>query len=150
MEEDVKKDETEETPDEAAEATPVETGDVETEAAEAPAKKAPSFAKPLDKMTVPELKDVAMEIPEVSGVSAMKKEELLALIKEYWEIEDEDEKGKKRGKKPVADIKQLKKKIFDLREEKTGAREANDRDKVDILRRRINRLKKQTRKVAKA
>jgi len=144
MEEDVKKDVTEETPEEAAEATPAETGDVETEARETPPKKTPSFAKPLDKMTVPELKDVAMGIPGVTGVSAMKKEELLALIKEYWEIEDEGEKAKK----PVADIKHLKRKILDLREEKARAREANDRDKVDRLRRRINRLKKQTRKVA--
>ncbi|MDZ7699614.1 MAG: hypothetical protein U5R49_22685 [Deltaproteobacteria bacterium] len=125
MEEDVKKDVTDKTPDKAAELTLAETGDVQTEAAETPPKKAPSFAKPLDKMTVPELKDVAMEIPGVTGVSAMKKDELLALIKGYWEIEDEDEKEKKRVKKPVADIKQLKKRILDLRGQ--GSRQGSKR-----------------------
>jgi len=45
-------------------------------------------------------------------------------------------------------VKELKKKIVQFGLEKQKAREAKDRKKVDILRRRINRLKKQTRKVA--
>jgi hypothetical protein len=37
--------------------------------------------KPLEKMTAKELRKVALEIPELTGVHAMKKEELLAAIK---------------------------------------------------------------------
>ncbi|MEJ2587946.1 MAG: transcription termination factor Rho [Deltaproteobacteria bacterium] len=129
------------------EETPTNTEAAQAEATDTPAEKPPSFAKPLDKMTVPELKDVAMDIPGVTGVSAMKKDELLALIKEYWEIEDDE--TQKKAEKPVATIKNLKEKIVQLREEKENARAANKRDRVDILRRRINRLKKQTRKVAR-
>jgi hypothetical protein len=133
---------------ETAEAeTQPETEAAQAEAPDTPDKKMPSFAKPLDKMTVPELKEVAMDIPGVTGVSAMKKAELLDLIKEYWEIEDEE--TQKQAQKPVATIKNIKEKIVQLREEKESAREAKDRNRVDILRRRINRLKKQTRKVAR-
>lgn len=143
MEEETKTETTETTP----EADPGEAP--EAAAQEAPEKKAPSFDKPLHKMTTPELKEVAMEIPGVTGAHAMKKDELLAVIKEYWEIEDEGPEQKK-VQKPVATIKSLKTKMDELRQEKARAREADEKDRVDILRRRINRLKKQTRKVAKA
>lgn len=141
----------EETKTETTETTPeADQGEApEAAAQEAPEKKAPSFDKPLHKMTTPELKEVAMEIPGVTGAHAMKKDELLAVIKEYWEIEDEGPEQKK-VQKPVATIKSLKTKMDELREEKARAREADEKDRVDILRRRINRLKKQTRKVAKA
>jgi hypothetical protein len=45
-------------------------------------------------------------------------------------------------------VKQIKKKVVELREEKIAARQARDRNKVDVLRRRINRLKKMSRKAA--
>jgi cell division protein FtsX len=106
--------------------------------------------KPLDKMTAKELKEIAIEIPGVTGVTAMKKEELLTLIKKDRGIEDEKPTKKKEKKivKATLSVKELKKKIVQFRLEKEGAREAKDRKKVDILRRRINRLKKQTRRVA--
>jgi cell division protein FtsX len=99
--------------------------------------------KPLEKMTVKELKEVAMEIPGVTGVTAMKKQELIDIIKKDRGIED-----KKKPTKPIATVKELKKKIVQFGLDKQKARKAKDRKKVDILRRRINRLKKQTRKVA--
>lgn len=104
--------------------------------------------KPLDKMTVKELKEVALRIPGLEGVTAMKKEELLAVIKEERGIEEEkpEKKKKKKVSKTELSVKELKGKILELREEKRAAREANDRHKIDILRRRINRLKKRTRK----
>jgi len=108
--------------------------------------------KPLDKMTAKELREMALEIPGITGVHAMKKEELLKAIKEAKGIKDEEpikERKKKTPKKEVS-VKELKKKVVRLKEEKEAAREAEDRKKVDILRRRINRLKKQTRKVAQA
>ena len=108
--------------------------------------------KPLDKMTVTELKDIAREIPGVTGATAMKKEELLSIIKEYRGIEDEAPKKseKKNTPKAPASVKDLKTKIAQLREKKEKAQGDRDRRKVDILRRRINRLKRQTRKAAQA
>jgi len=114
--------------------------------------KKPEFKKPLEKMTAPELKEVAMEIPGLTGVHAMKKGDLVDVIKEYYGIEEE---GPARGKKKKAEkqkvsVKELKAKIIQLREKKEEARTTKDRRNVEILRRRINRLKKQTRKVAQA
>ncbi|MGM0427101.1 MAG: transcription termination factor Rho [Thermodesulfobacteriota bacterium] len=146
MEEEAKTEATEEITE------PAKDGDEtpEQKAAEAPPKKAPPFDKPLNKMTNPELKDIAMEIPGVTGAHAMKKDELLAIIREYWKIEDEGlQEKKKKAPKPIATIKSLKAKMVELREEKARARQAHEKERMDILRRRINRLKKQTRKVAK-
>lgn len=107
--------------------------------------------KPLEKMTVKDLREIAKDIPGVAGVHAMKKQELLDLIREYRGIEEE-KPAKKREKgsgKISLTLKEMKEKIARLRDEKAAARDARDRKKVDILRRRINRLKKETRKVVK-
>jgi len=106
--------------------------------------------KPLDKMTVKELREVAIDIPGVTGVTAMKKEEVLAIIKEYRGITDEEPvKTKKiKTKKPAPSVKGLKEKAAKLREDKKTISGAKNRKKVDIMRKRINRLKKQTRKFA--
>lgn len=106
--------------------------------------------KPLEKMTVKELKDIALEIPGLEGVTAMKKDELLAVIIKERGIKEEKPAKEKKKKidKPTLSVKELKGKILFLRDEKKAAREANDRHRIDILRRRINRLKKRTRKVA--
>ncbi|MFH1627484.1 MAG: transcription termination factor Rho [Pseudomonadota bacterium] len=112
-------------------------------------RKMPDFKKPLDKMTVIELKEVGKEIPGLTGVHAMKKADLLAVIKEYYGIEDEGEKKeKKKAGKLIASVKDLKSEIVHLREKRDEARARSDRKKIDLLRRRINRLKKRTRKVA--
>ena len=112
--------------------------------------KMPEFEKPLEKMTAPELKEVAKEIPGLTGVHAMKKADLLSAINEYYGIEEEvPAKGKKKKvEKRVASVKELKAKIIQLREKKKEAQATKDGKNVEILRRRINRLKKQTRKVA--
>ena len=106
--------------------------------------------KPLDKMTVTELREIATKIPGVVGATGMKKEEVLAIIKKDRGIEDDasPKKGKGKTKKPTATVKELKTKIVALKEQKQIAREKRERKKIDILRRRINRIKKQTRKVA--
>jgi len=110
----------------------------------------PEFEKPIEKMTAPELKEVAKEIPGLTGVHAMKKTDLMDVIKEYYGIEEEGPttKKKKKAKKRTASVKELKTKIIQLREKKEEARAAKDRKNVEILRRQINRLKKQTRKAA--
>jgi len=108
--------------------------------------------KPLEKMTVKELREIAKDIPGVSGVHAMKKDELLAVIKEDRGIKDERpvKKIKKKADKVMLSMKDLKKKIALLREEKELARKAKDRKRLDILRRRMNRMKKLTRRVSHA
>ena len=108
--------------------------------------------KPLDKMTAKELREVAAEIPGVEGAHAMKKEQLLEVIKKARGIKEEApaEKKEKKGAETEAIIRELKQKIILLKQEKEAARETSDRKKLDVLRRRINRLKKKTRKVAQA
>jgi hypothetical protein len=119
---------------------------------EAPAAAAqdPEPEKPLDKMTAKELREVAIGIPGVAGVHAMKKEELLQVIKEARGIEDEAP-SKTRQKKTAGDavsVRDLKQKIHLFKNARSDAHEAGDRKKAGLLRRRINRLKKRTRKAA--
>ena len=121
-----------------------ETKTEETQEEEVKNEAAPEEAaeeKPLEKMTSPELKEIAAKIPGVTGVTAMKKEDLLALIKKHRGIVDEEQK-----KDTVIDIASLKKKIVALKAAKTAAQNEKNKKEIDILRRRINRLKKMTRK----
>ena len=106
--------------------------------------------KPIDKMTAKELREVAAQIPDVTGVHAMKKEDLLKIIKAHRGIQDEKPVKKKKIKKDKSGLSRraLKAKIIELKKQKGEAREAKDKRQVDILRRRINRMKKMTRKVA--
>ena len=106
--------------------------------------------KPLDKMTVKELREIAIGIPGLAGVHAMKKEELLGIIKEERGIVDEKPKKKIKALKSDLSIKDMKKKIITLRAVKGEAIKAKDHKKANVFRRRINRLKKQTRKVIHA
>jgi hypothetical protein len=110
-----------------------------------PGKKSPGTQqKPLEKMTVKELREVAKDIPQIVGVHAMKKEELIVEIKKAKGIEDEP------LKKTDATIAQLKQKIKALKTERQAALEAKDKKKATIFRRRISRLKKKTRRAAAA
>lgn len=104
----------------------------------------PELTRDLEKMTVKELREIGLMVPTLVGVHGMKKDELVAALKEVYGIVDEPTTA---GIKEVAAIKQ---KIRELKQAKAEAREAGDKTKVEINRRRINRLKKQTRKLAKA
>jgi hypothetical protein len=100
--------------------------------------------KPLDKMTATELRKYALELGGITGVHGMNKEELLAAIKQVKGIVDE---GKKAVK--TANMRELKQKVRELRALKAEAYEAGESNKkINILRRRMNRLKKRTRKAA--
>jgi len=104
--------------------------------------KAEKKEKPLEKMTAKELRDLALTIPEITGVNAMNKEEVLAAIKKARGIQEDP---KKKGDRS---IRQLKQKIKELRIKKEELRAKKDRKALDHLRRRISRLKKKTRKAA--
>ena len=108
-----------------------------------------SKGKDLDRMTVKELKEVAAESTDLIGIHAMKKAELLAAIKEVKGIKEEKAPKEKIEKEAVT-VKELKEKIIALKVERKEARKARDKRMVHILRRKINRLKKETRKISKA
>lgn len=101
--------------------------------------------KPLERMTAKELREYALTLGgEIVGVHGMNKEELLAAIKKVKGITDE---GKKAAK--TINVREIKEKIKTMRQAKLAALKAGEsRKKIDILRKRINRLKKQTRKAA--
>jgi len=105
--------------------------------------------KDLDRMTVKELKTVAAEITDLVGVHAMKKAELLAAIKKAKGIKEEKAPKKKIEKEAIT-VKELKAKIIELKAKRKEARKAKDKRMVHILRRKINRLKKETRKISQA
>jgi hypothetical protein len=108
--------------------------------------------KSLEKMTVKELRAIALEVPRAVAVHDMKKAELIACIKEARGIKDE---GHVKIKKKVAEKirmskSEIKGKIKLLKEEKKAAQALKNRKKIDFLRRRISHLKKLTRKFAAA
>lgn len=110
--------------------------------------------KPLEKMTVIELKEMAMTFPHEhldKAIHDMHKDELVAFLKEAKGIKDEEPHKKK---KPHVRVKtklakpELKAKIVQLRDARKAAQEAGNRKLSDRLRRRISHLKKMTRKIA--
>jgi len=105
--------------------------------------------KSLDKMTITELREIARDIPRSVAVLDMKKEELLALIKEHRGIKDEEPATKKAGES-ILSMTELKQKINRLKEEKMEARQARNHKRVDTLRSHISRLKKRSRRLAAA
>jgi hypothetical protein len=131
----------EKTEETAAEAPAFEEGVPAEEDAAAP-------EKPLDKMTVKELREVALKMGGIEGVTGMKKEQLLDLIKKAKGIEAEPAKKKPTGVEDT--VAELKQKIAALKKEKLEAQKAKDRTQIRVLRRRINRLKKKTRRAALA
>lgn len=98
--------------------------------------------KPLDKMTVKELKEVAKEIPEITGVHGMNKPDLLAAIKKARGIEEAPKK-----KKDIS-LLELKKKIRSLKMKREEALASKDKKMATIFKRKISRLKKRTRRAA--
>ena len=127
-----------------AEAAQAEEKPEETKEKAAKTEKKPAAAKekPLEKMTVKELRELAKDIPGITGVHAMKKDELIVEIKRAKGITDEP------IKKADASIADLKQKIKALKAQRREAIVAKDKKKATIFKRRISRLKKKTRRAA--
>ena len=98
--------------------------------------------KPLDKMTAKELREVAKEIAEITGVHGMNKAELIGSIKKARGIEDTP------GRKTNASVRDIKSKIRKLKTEREAFLKADNKKMAIISKRRISRLKKKTRKAA--
>jgi hypothetical protein len=98
--------------------------------------------KPLEKMTVTDLREMAKDITEISGVHGMKKEELIAAIKKSKGIIE------KPVKKTDASLGEIKKKIKAVKTQRLAAIETKDKKMAKIYKRRISRLKKKSRRAA--
>ena len=105
-------------------------------------KKKEAKEKPLEKMTAKELRELAMTIPEITGVHGMNKIELISAIKKVKGIEEV------APKKDTSSVRDLKKKIKKLKAEREKLLENNELEKAAIFRRRIIRLKKRSRRAA--
>ncbi len=99
--------------------------------------------KPLEKMTATELRQVAIDMPEITGASGMNKTELLKAVKKARGIEEGA-----RKKDAKVSIRELKERIRELKKKREQCLEQDDKKWADIYRRRISRLKKKTRKAA--
>src|SRR4030043_1622243 len=107
--------------------------------------------KHLEKLTVKELREIAAEIPHEKAIHDMKKEELVAFIKEAKGIKDETPVKKKKHVGKIKMTKpELKAKIRELKGLRLQALEAKESKKAVTLRHHISRLKKISRRVAAA
>jgi hypothetical protein len=106
--------------------------------------------KPLDKMTVTELREIAKEIPDIVGVHGMKKPELLAAVKKAKGIIEVETKKKTGPPRPKVTIPKatLKAMIRDLKSKRHQALEERDKQMAKRYRRKISKLKKKTRQAA--
>ena len=106
--------------------------------------------KPLEKLTAKELREMALAIGGIFGVHVMKKEELIAAIKKAKGLPEEEAKKGKRApvkqEKVILTKAQLKQKILELRAKKVEALQGQNFKLAEILRRRISRYKKRTRR----
>ena len=93
-------------------------------------------------MTVKELREVALELPEITGVHGMNKGELLAKIKEAKGIVDEP------VHKHSDTVGEVKSRIKSFKAKRHVALQEKDGKMATIYKRRISRLKKKSRKVA--
>ncbi|MFO7570576.1 MAG: hypothetical protein R6W75_12335 [Smithellaceae bacterium] len=110
--------------------------------------KKPHEEKPLEKMTVKELREVAAEFPHERAIHDMKKDELVAFIKEAKGIKDE---GPVKKKKHTVRIKmskpELKAKIREVKVLRWQAIEDRDAKKAVALRHQLSTLKKISRRL---
>ncbi len=100
--------------------------------------------KPLDRWTIKELREEALKIQGVQGVHGMNKDELLAALKAERGIVETS--TKKKG----ASLRDLKARFIQMRTARDEERvQGATRARLNILRRRLSRLKKVTRRAAR-
>ena len=108
--------------------------------------------KPLEKMTAKELREMALGMPGIHGVHAMKKEELITAIRAAKGITEPETKKEKvvlaKKEKVILTISELKKKAKGLKLKREELLQQRNWKMAGILRKRISRLKKMTRRAA--
>jgi hypothetical protein len=96
--------------------------------------------KPLEKWTTKELREEALTILNIQGVHGMNKEELIAAVRVAKGISEPE------AKKKAGSVREIKAKVAVLKKTRDDERaQGTSRNRLDILRRKISRLKKQTR-----
>ncbi len=100
--------------------------------------------KPLEELTVKELKEMALAMGGITGVTAMKKDELIAAIRQVKGVPTQ-----KTQAVPISTIVDMKNKMRELRLKRAELLEAGKRKETGPLRKRISRLKKKTRRLAR-
>ena len=116
-------------------------------------KKTEATEKPLEKMTVKALREIAKEIPEELLVAINEVRGVNAETAEADPVPAETVKADKVIKaKPVkktgSPAGEIKKQIKALKAQRQAALETQDRKMATVYKRRISRLKKQSRKAA--
>ncbi len=106
--------------------------------------------KDLEKMTATELREYALQNhPDITGVHAMKKEELIVAIRK---ARGEEVRETPKKKKPVTKVKiekkVLKQKIRQLKSEKDKLLQSRDKKALERLRKKIKRFKRLTKRAA--
>ena len=96
--------------------------------------------KPLEKMTAKELREVGKQISEITGVYGMNKAELVSAIKKARGITED------LPKKSDSSVREIKKKIKAIKTAREVTINNNDYKMAEIYQRRINKLKKKTRR----
>jgi hypothetical protein len=108
--------------------------------------------KSLEKMTAKELREMALGLPGIQGAHAMKKEELITAIRAAKGIMEPEPKKEKKAfvkkEKVVLTVAQLKQKVNELRAKREELLQGENLKMAEILRRRISRMKKKTRRAA--
>lgn len=94
--------------------------------------------KPLEDRTIKELREEAMKVGEIHGVSAMNKEELLSALRKAKGLPEPERKRK-------AGVREVKAGVRDLKSKRDEERaQGATRARLNILRKKIAKLKKQT------
>ena len=105
--------------------------------------------KDLDKMTAIELREFALkESPAITGVHAMKKEELIAAIHKARGEAVKETKKKKAAVQVSIDKKELKKQIRLLKSEKDKLLHEKDKKALAKVRKKIKKLRRLTKRAA--
>ena len=108
--------------------------------------------KSLEKMTAKELREMALGLSGIHGVHAMKKEELIAAIRAAKGITEPEPKKEKlivaKKEKVILTASQLKQKVKELRAKRQEILQQRNWKMAEILRKRISRFKKMTRRAA--
>src|SRR5208283_6072430 len=103
----------------------------------------------LEKLTIKELREIAAEIPHEKAIHDMKKEELVAFIKEARGIKDETPIKKKKHIGKIKMTKpELKAKIRELKALRLATLESKESEKSIRFRHQISQLKKKSRRIA--
>jgi hypothetical protein len=101
--------------------------------------------KPLEELTVKELKEMALALGGITGVSAMKKAELIQAIKEVKGVP-----VKEVREKPIETVIELKQRFRKLKARREELRqEEGKKTELRFLKKKLSRLKKRTRRMAR-